>query len=257
MRHISSILGRRRGLVKRAGGAGSREPIPRDEVHVWVARLDGVDARLEADLSTEEQERASRLRFERDRGHFVAAHSFLRRVLAHYLGCAPRAVPIRAGANGKPELVSPATVRFNLAHSHEVAVCALAVDREVGIDVERVRRVRDLDALARRVLSEREQAALCALNGELAEEAFYAAWTRKEAVLKASGEGLGREPAGVEVSFEPEGPARLLAVAGEPGAERRWTVQAFDAAPGYVAAVAAEGDAWVVRRFSGLADVSE
>jgi 4'-phosphopantetheinyl transferase len=259
MRHIPPILGRRTGLVKRAGGAGSREPIPRDEVHVWIASLELGDSRvirLESDLSTEERERASRLRFQRDRGRFVAAHGFLRRVLAHYLGCAPRTVPIRAGANGKPELVSPVSVRFNLAHSDEVVVCALAVDREVGIDVERVMRVRDLDALARRVLSEREQATLFALDGELADEAFYTAWTRKEAVLKARGEGLGREPAGVEVAFGPAEPARLLAVAGEPGGERRWTVQSVDAGPGYVAAVAAEGDGWVVRRFSGLADVS-
>jgi 4'-phosphopantetheinyl transferase len=260
-RHISpTILGRRGGLVKNAAGAGRMQPIRADEVHVWLARLDVGDAwvtRLEADLSPDERERASRLRFERDRRRFVAAHAFLRRVLAQHVGCAPHAVPIERGANGKPELAPPdSTVRFNLAHSHELAVCALAVYRAVGIDVEHVRGLHELEGLGRRVLSERERATLRAWEGELADEAFLTAWTRKEAVLKARGEGLGREPAGVEVAFGPAEPARLLAVAGEPGGERRWTVQTVDAGPGYVAAVAAAGDGWVVRRFSGLADVS-
>lgn len=145
-------------------------------------------------------------------------------------------MPIAPGANGKPQV--GARLRFNLAHSDNVAVCALALDREVGIDVERVRPVRNLDALARRVLSEREYVAFRASGSE---EAFFTAWTRKEAVLKARGEGLRREPATVDVSVDPEG----------------WTVQAFDAGPGYIAAVAAEGDGWVVRRFSGLADPSK
>ncbi|HUP32596.1 MAG TPA: 4'-phosphopantetheinyl transferase superfamily protein [Gaiellaceae bacterium] len=227
-----------------------------DEVRVWVAPLDVGDCplgELEADLSTGERERASRLRFERDRHRFVAAHAFLRRVLAHSLGCAAPAVPIVRGAGGKPELASTrsgsrATLRFNLAHSGELVVCATALEREVGIDVERVRPVRGLDGLARRVLSEREQAAFRARSGGQADEAFLTAWTRKEAVLKARGEGLGCEPASVEVAFGPGEPARLLAVAGEPGAELRWTLQALDAGPGHVAAVAAEGDGWLVRR---------
>jgi 4'-phosphopantetheinyl transferase len=125
-------------------------------------------------------------------------------------------------------------------------VCALALDREVGIDVERVRG--GLDGLVPRVLSEREREALRAWPGEQAGEAFLAAWTRKEAFLKARGEGLGRDPASVEVSLGPGEPARLLAVAGEPGAERRWTLEAVDVGPGYVAAVAAEGAGWAVHR---------
>jgi 4'-phosphopantetheinyl transferase len=209
--------------------------LPPDEVHVWIAALEAGGPA--AELSREERERASRLRFERDQRRFVAAHAFLRRVLAHYLECAPRAVSIGRGANGKPQLAAPgSSVRFNLAHSGEVAVCAVARDREVGVDVERVRPLRDLDALAGRVLSEREQALFRASGGE---EAFFTAWTRKEAVLKARGEGLDREPATVDVSGDPEG----------------WTVQAVDVGTGYVAAVAAEGHGWVVRRRTGLEEV--
>jgi 4'-phosphopantetheinyl transferase len=236
--------------------ARQEHAIAQDEVRVWVAALDVGDDRLadlEADLSPDELERASRLGFEEDRRRFVAAHGFLRRVLAHHLGCVPKAVLFRAGANGKPELVRPgssdrAGLRFNLAYSSNLAVCALALDREVGVDVERVREVPGLDLLASRVLSEREQEALRAWDSELAGQTFLTAWTLKEAVLKARGEGLGREPVDVEVSLEPAGTARLLAIAGEPGAERRWTLQALDAGPGYVAAVAAEGDGWFVRR---------
>lgn len=236
------------------------------EVQVWLARLDVDDARLRrlaADLSPEELERASRLRFEQDRSRFVAAHAFLRRVLARRLGCSPREVAFRRGATGKPELVPRASarlseLRFNLAHSHDLAACALALDREVGIDVERIREVPGLDDLVRKVLSHREQAALRAWDGEHAAEAFLTAWTRKEAVLKARGEGLTREPRGVEISLDAHGPARLLAVVGDPGAEQRWAVHAVDAGSEYVAAVAAAGDDWLVRRIwdSGLADLS-
>lgn len=138
-------------------------------------------------------------------------------------------------------------LRFNLAHSHELAACAVAADREVGIDVEALQGVAEA-GLARRILSEREHAVFRALEAEVAEAALLAAWTRKEAVLKARGEGLRREPAEVEVSFEPERPARVIAIAGDPGAELRWSVQELDVGTGYIGAVAAEGEDWVVRR---------
>lgn len=196
-------------------------------------------------MSEEERERASRLRFEAHRRRFVAAHGFLRGVLARHLGCAPNAVGIVS--DGKPRLAADAALRFNLAHSDAFAICAVALEREVGVDIERVRRLGDADRLARSVLSERERSELVRWGATRIDEAFLTAWTRKEAVLKARGEGLGRDPATVEVVLDPDRPAGLLAIVGEPGAESRWTLRAFDAAPGYVAAVAGQGAGWRVR----------
>ena len=212
-------------------------------IDVWVAGLDvadGVLAGLEADLSQEELERASRLRFEEHRRRFVAAHGFLRRVLARRLGCAPDEVAFAVGPNGKPRLAVGSALRFNLAHSDGLAVCAVADEREVGVDVERVRRVGDVDRLAHTVLSKRELAELARWGPDRVDEGFLTAWTRKEAVLKARGEGLGRDLATVEVSLDPAAPASLLEIVGEPGTENRWSLHALEAAPGYVAAVAGE-----------------
>lgn len=230
--------------------------LARDEVDVWFATLsvhEALLARLERTLSEEERERASRLRFDELRRRFVVAHGFLRSVLARYLQCAPEAVRIVPGPRGKPEVAADAargiaSLRFNLSHSEELAGCAVALHREVGIDVERVRDLSDVDGLARTVLTERERAQLSSWGRERAAEGFITAWTRKEAVLKARGEGLGRDPAAVEISLDPNGPPRLVAVTGDPGAERRWTVCAVEPVFGYLVAVAAEGADWRVRR---------
>lgn len=239
-----------------ASAISAAPPLARAEVAVWIATLSDHEdflPRLEETLSDTERERASRLRFEELRRRFVVAHAFLRSVLAGYARCAPEAVRVVPGPHGKPELAAAtdrrgASLRFNLSHSEDVAACAVALEREVGIDVERVRDLWQVDGLARTVLTEREQSQLGSWGRERASEAFVTAWTRKEAVLKARGEGLGRDPAAVEVSLDPDAPPRLLAVAGDPGAERRWSVSAVEAVPGYLAAVAAEGDDWWVTR---------
>ena len=226
-------------------------PLACDQVDVWIATLSVREdhlRQLEGTLSDEELERASRLRFEELRRRFVVAHGFLRAVLAPYLRCAPRALRIVSGPHGKPELEAATSLRFNLSHSEEVAACAVTLEREVGIDVERVRDLSEVDGLAQTVLTERERAQLGSWGRDRASEGFLTAWTLKEAVMKARGEGLGLDPAAVEISLDPDAPRRLLAVAGDPGAERRWSVRAVRAAPGYLDAVAAEGERWEVRR---------
>lgn len=210
-------------------------------VHVWHAALDRPAHPPEAlveSLSSRERERAARLRFERDRRRYVMAHGFLRGLLARYLGCAPAAVALGLEASGKPRLAAPATLRFNLAHSGELAVAVVADGRDVGADVERVRALR-ARGLARRVLSARE---LAELGEERVTEAdLLACWTRKEAVLKASGDGLRRDPATVEVGSGAAAAATLVTLERNGGGGGQWTVVSLAPADGYVAAVAARG----------------
>lgn len=214
------------------------ERAPEGEAHVWHAALDPdappVDTLVES-LSLGERERADRFRFERDRRRYVTAHAFLRRLLGRYLGCTPEAVALQPGAGGKPELALAALLRFNLAHSGELAIAVVAADMDVGVDVERIRMLRSRSGLARRVLSASE---LEGLGKAPSEADLLACWTRKEAVLKATGDGLRRDPATVEVGA---GGTALVTLSGNGGAGGQWSVVSLAPVPGYVAAVAARG----------------
>jgi 4'-phosphopantetheinyl transferase len=206
---------------------------------VGPPRLD----QLRAHLSQGERERAARLLRPGGRERFVAARGILREVLAERVGLAPAAVPIVPGRNGKPQLDPAAALvdlRFNLSHSGDWALIALAEGREVGVDIEQHSRRRDLDGLARRVLSDAELADWAGTaTDDAREELFFALWTRKEAYAKGIGEGLGVVMR--ELTLEPAGdPGRWLArVTGEPVAD--WTVTDLEAPAGYSAALAVDG----------------
>ena len=163
---------------------------------LWQVRLadaDGDD--LAHVLDDDELARAARLRFERDRRRYVASHVALRQVLARRTGRPAAALRFEAGEHGKPRLAGAPTCAFSLSHSDDGALIALADDGEVGVDLERVRPMRDLDALARRILTVDEFERLEAVAPAGRTTAFLRAWTRKEACLKALGIGLLIEPA--------------------------------------------------------------
>ena len=217
------------------------------EVHAWRAWLDLAPdtlAHLAETLSEDERERAARFRPERHRRRFIAAHGALRAILALYLGCPAAAIRFGRGPRGKPMLLDPPgslDVRFNLAHSRDLALCVVARDAEVGADVEAIRAVPDADKVVERFFSAREQAMLRELPAGEREEAFVLGWTRKEAYLKALGDGLARPLSGFSVTLRPGEPARLLEVQGQPHEVERWSLVALHPAPGYAAAVAVEG----------------
>lgn len=217
----------------------SQERLTTGEAHVWHAALDlpgpSLDALAES-LSPQELERAARFRFERDRRRYVTAHAFLRALLGRYLGRAAGAVPLELEASGKPRLASPTPLRFNLAHSGELAIAVVADGRDVGADVERVRTLRRARGLARRVLSAGE---LAELGEGCTEAVLLSCWTRKEAVLKASGDGLRRDPATVEVGSGAGAEAVLVTLPGNGGGQ--WSVISLAPAAGYVAAIAVRG----------------
>jgi len=216
-------------------------------VHAWRAWLDlspEVLDRLAASLAEDERERAARFRSAGLRQRFVAAHGALRAILGLYLGRPAAALRFDRGPRGKPMLLEPAgslDLRFNLAHSRDLAVCAVARGAEVGVDVEAIRPLPDAIKIAARFFSDREQAVLRELPAGEREEAFILGWTRKEAYLKALGDGLARPLSGFSVTLRPGEPARLLDVKGRPQEIERWSLVTLHPAPGYAAALAVEG----------------
>jgi len=137
-------------------------------------------------------------------------------------------------------------LRFNLAHSHELAVYAFTRGCEVGIDLEHVRPLTDAEEIAGRFFSTRENAEFRSLPESFKLEAFYNCWTRKEAYLKATGDGLGRALDTFDVSLCPEAPVALLRVKGDQSEISRWSLWTLAPGSEYVAALAAERDDWCV-----------
>jgi 4'-phosphopantetheinyl transferase len=230
------------------------EPAPRQpslgagEVLVFRLRLAAALAD-EAVLSQEERARAARFRFERDRARFVATRAALRQLLAAHLGQAPAALTFAAGPQGKPRLAGLAgeRLRFNVSHSGDVALLALALDGEVGADVEQHRPETDVDALAPTVFTARELSAYRDLDARVRRAAFFGLWAGKEAVLKALGSGLSVSPRRVELLPVPwRAPCRLR-VEGVAGAT--YEVCPIDAGPDLSGAVACAAEAPALRLY--------
>jgi 4'-phosphopantetheinyl transferase len=193
-------------------------------------------------LSPDERARAARYHFDADRRRFAWTRGVLRAFLAFYVGCPPSQIHFGAGDKGKLHL-TPAHegLRFNVSHSHEWALLAFARDREVGVDVEQHRPLHhDLFGIATRFFAPAEVAALRALDPVEQEAAFFRIWSRKEAYIKATGEGVSAGLDTFEVSID-TAPAVTLHVYGRPDEESRWTMRSLDVGPDYGAAICIEG----------------
>lgn len=217
-------------------------------VHVWDVDLERPAdevARFEALLPEAEARRAARQPFEARRRDLVLSGVALRSILAAHLDVDPRSVRFVADPGGKPRLDpgwNATPLSFNLSHSRGRALIALSPGREVGVDVERLRRDLPIERLAARFFSPREIAALRATPDPIRPAAFFACWTRKEAFVKATGAGIFRQPLqSFAVSVEPgSGPVPLV-MPGHAQEAGRWRLESLDAGPGYAAAVAVEG----------------
>ena len=213
-------------------------------VHVWRIRLDRESTPDDwAVLSAGEVARARRFFAEHHRRRYVIAHAVLRRVLATYAGVSASMLQFTAGEFGKPALnaaSAPGLLEFNLSHSAERALVAVS-RRAVGVDVEQWDVEVEHINLAERFFSPAERAALRQLttSPEQVVAGFFAAWSRKEAYLKASGHGITRGLHHFDVTLTPGEPARLLADRIEHGAELRWTMTALLVDADYSAAVVA------------------
>jgi 4'-phosphopantetheinyl transferase len=180
----------------------------------------------------------------------------LRAILSRYVAEPAESLRFANGEHGKPSLVREpgapgARVEFNLSHSEDIALVAVALERPVGVDVERWSEETEHLELAERFFSPAERDALRALAGERTTltAGFFAAWTRKEAYLKATGPGITRGLHHFDVSLSPGEPARLVADRHDPAAAERWTRRALGAAEGFSAALVAATPLRGVRLF--------
>jgi len=195
---------------------------------------------LAALLSDAERQRASRFASDRHRSRFVVARARLRELLGVNLGVPPESIELTCGAHGKPSLAGPfvdSDLRFNVSHSDDVAVYAVSRGREIGIDVEAVRMIPDADEIAARFFSRREAESYLALDPGDKPMGFFNCWTRKEAFIKALGDGLHHPLDSFDVSLAPGEPAQIHRVGSVPGSLCGWQLCSFTAPPGYVGAV--------------------
>lgn len=211
---------------------------------IWRVALDVSEERLhalEALLSSEERARAARYRFEEPRRQFVVCRGTLREILAAELSLAPEAVTFTVNAHGKPALAGDSDLRFNVAHSAQLALIAVARGREVGIDVELVRPMERLAALVEEHFSPAEQAEFATLPAAQRPRAFLTGWVRKEAYMKARGLGFTLPLAAFDVTLAPGAPARLLADRYHADGGAGWALADVAVGPGYVAAMTTQG----------------
>jgi len=209
-------------------------------VPVWLDAELAAVGELAHCLSDGERIRASRFIFERDRRRFIVGRARLRHLLASRLGVEPHAVELVYGPRGKPRLAGrcgDADLCFNVSHSEDLAVYAFSSGREVGVDVEAVRELRDADEIAARFFSRRENEAYLALDSRDKPLGFFNCWTRKEAFIKARGDGLHYPLDRFDVSLAPGEPAKILRVEDTPGEQCDWTLHSFMPGPGLAGAI--------------------
>ena len=240
-----------------AWGAPPASPPPLDAgvVHVWRASLrpsPAVLARLERHLDADERDRASRYRFPALREAFVAGRGVQREILSRYVDASPASLRYALSAHGKPELSGPAAargIRFNVSNSGDLALFAITVGRRVGVDLEWMKEMDDAMDVARRFFSAPENEVFAALPAEVRHKAFFHCWTRKEAYIKAVGEGLSMPLDRFDVAFAPGHAPRLLATRGDPDEAGRWSLREVHPGPGYAGALIVEGDDWTPHFF--------
>jgi 4'-phosphopantetheinyl transferase len=231
--------------------------LSKDEVHVFCAALKqplwGLQQLAEI-LSPDEQLRANNFYFEKDRCRFIVCRGILRTILGRYLDIEPSQVQFSYGVHSKPALLetnsSHSLVQFNLSHSQELALYAFTLKRQVGIDVEYIRSIDDIDSLAKHFFSEQEYTVLRKLPESQKQVAFFNCWTRKEAYIKATGQGLSLPLNQFEVSFIPGEKARLLRTFTDSKEASLWSLQELTPNPEYIAAIAVQGFNSQLKMFS-------
>ena len=214
--------------------------------HVWLLPCnrtrDALDE-LYRLLDDTERRRAQRYHFERDRDRFVAARGAVRRVLAGYLCCDPSEVCFDLTENGKPHLAAQhaSSIRFNISTSCDWSLLAVAHGQEVGIDIERIDRDRADPAIVDQCFTPAEARALAGLQGDLWLQGFFNCWSRKEAFVKVTGEGLSRSLQSFEVTVVPGQRASLISVHGYQDAASKWQMSDLAEVPGYASTLVVAG----------------
>ena len=220
------------------------QPLTDSDFHIWRASLSGsLDefSYFDSLLSPDEKARAERFYFERDRNRYIFGRGILRVLLGGYLQMEASKITFVYGPYGKPaieSMPSNKTLQFNLAHSNDWAIYAFGWDQPLGIDLEHIRPMPDVDDLAERFFSARESALIHSLSGDQKWETFFTIWTCKEAFLKASGSGLTIPLDQFEVSPMANGGMRLTSISGNSIPAARWRLEIFKPIVAYQSAIA-------------------
>jgi len=235
--------------------------LPGDEVHLWRIDFDAVraeEARWQKVLSPDETARASRFHFAVDRQRYTISRGVLRTILAGYLATDAKGLNFIYSSKEKPSLseaYSREGVMFNISHSGSLGLLAFAREREIGVDVEAVRSDFEVEAIARRFFSAHEQEQLAVLPEQERFEAFFRCWTRKEAYIKATGDGLSLPLDQFDVSILPGHFDALIATRPDRSEAARWLLREVSAGPGYVAALCAVGHDWKLKAWKNASDL--
>ena len=226
--------------------------IQKGHVHLWRATLDLPirDVRFYAGaLSDDERMKAGRFRFDRDRNRYTVSFGILKSILGLYIGVEPGAVRISYGNRGKPKLSSEngkSNIHFNLSHSEELAIYVFALDYEVGVDMERIRDFPEMERIVEDYFSPPEKNYYKALPKSKGREVFFRLWTRKEAYIKAIGEGLYHPLNRFEVSLIPAESSTPIFLEGGPMKAFPWLIQDLEPAPEFAGAFAVKNRSWIV-----------
>ena len=215
-----------------------------NQLHIWQINRSQSDKTLDAlweFLSDDEKARAERFRFPRDRNRYIAGRGAMRDILSRYVQHAPQALRFYYGLNGKPYLTTEfnsASLYFNLSHSNELALLGVFPAADIGIDIEFAREKFSGKDIAERYFSEFEISELESLPETHKVAGFFNCWTRKEAFIKALGDGLSRPLSQFDVTLKPEAEAKLLRTEWDTEEAKKWVLQDISVAPKYHAAVA-------------------
>lgn len=217
-----------------------------DEVHVWCASIcqpANVVEQLFSLLSGDEKSRTSRYYFEYLQRSFVVARGVLRLLLSRYVDLQPEQIVFTYLKAGKPQLSGEYSnkVSFNLSHSNELVLYAFGLRRNLGIDIEFMRPIDDLERIAEQNFSLHETAELKTLSSDKMVEGFFNCWTRKEAYIKAIGDGISFPLQEFDVSLKPGEPAKLLGIHGSAQEAALWSMSELNPAAEYAAALVVEG----------------
>jgi len=220
------------------------QELPEDEVHIWQANLDALALATESSpllLSQDEHQRAGRFHFESDRRRYIAGRQFLRKLLSAYLKTDFTGLSFHYSPKGKPSLGPASEIRFNVSHSGRIALFAFVRGGEVGVDIEQIHKEVNVKEIAGRFFSQAEQVKFAAVAEELKQEAFFRCWTRKEAFVKAKGDGLSLALDQFDVSLVPGESAQLLSTRPDPEEQHRWSMWDLNMGPNFAAALVVEG----------------
>jgi len=217
----------------------------KEEVHIWMVDLNisqTIQQHFEKSfLSEEELTKAKGFKFNHHRLQFSASHGYLKLILARYLDCCPSIIEYGIKKYGKPFLKNPTTqykIRFNMSHSQDIALYAVTLDTEVGVDIEIIKENLNILDLIEHVFTTREKSIFKEIEEDKKTKVFYDVWTRKEAYLKATGEGLNFPLNKIEVIVHQNEQVRLLNVE-ENQSVNPWFLYSLEM-PGYSASIAIE-----------------